>query len=209
MKMNTLLATAFVSSFLVAPAHSFACGDAAEWANPNAATPAISLENFITYAPLAHDVIISQSHFQARCGDDINFDVVDALSSKTLGRIPVSQNAVKADDGRVLSVRLTQLLKTSRMQLVNVENAIRIFHDDVDALTEDLGIGASFSYALPNRTKNQDRVFLVDVNIKTYCWEDRQRSPYTVHQNLPIKTLRGRVPKMVENKKGVLQDGLI
>lgn len=207
--MNALLATAFVSALLLSPASSHACGGADGWANPDASTPIVSLADAISHARSVLGVQVTKSQLQSKCGGDIDYTVVDTNSGKALGTIPVPRQSESANDGRTLSVRLQQLLQASRTEIVELENARRIFYDDVEGLKEDLGIGAYVpnAYPIEQRTQNNGQDYLVFVNIDGFCSEGYQERPSLVYQGLAIKTLEYIPGRTDYSAKSIYQKG--
>ena len=108
----------FLSLSLFGTQHVFACKNFPKgWEDPDSSTPPILLAQVISRANHELGLEISDERVRAKCAD--YYKVVDKSTSEYLGSIP-SPNAegTYTEDGRFLQVRLLQLLKTSRYQIV-------------------------------------------------------------------------------------------
>lgn len=130
-------------AYLLVPTSSFACGDVIGWASPDASVPTLSMADFVTKAQTELGVDVAQSRVQAMCGTTTDFDVVDHNTKRYMARIPVPLTKNDGNNGRILSARVNQLLKTPREQLISIQDAHHAFRNDAYALKDELGISAS------------------------------------------------------------------
>ena len=196
--MKIRFAVALASLLSLAPVDSFACGSVG-WANPDSSVAAIKLDEVIVKAKLELGIAVAQAELQYRCGSDINYSITDLVSGQSLGTVPVPSTSVTENDGRAMTVRLAQLLKTPREQLIALRKSATIFRNDVDGLEEDLGIAAYVPSAIPlaERIKNNAQDYSIYLIMQMHCEADGYvKSPYLISQSLTIKTLEyipGRV----------------
>jgi hypothetical protein len=189
---------------------SFGCGDAIGWANPDEVTSRVTMQQAVEVAKTMLGVAVKKSSMQAKCGDSSDYEVTDIATGKSLGVIPIPYTAEGTDDGRYLTARLGQLLKTPREQLISLAELHRkVFFDDVEALEEDLQIGAYVPNAFPieKRTANNGQDYFVEVTIEEACSERGSLRPSTVYQNLAIKTLEYIPGRTDYNPSSIYQSG--
>ncbi len=209
MRIGRFAAILSLAACMLVPTSSFACENVIGWANPDASVSAISMTDFMTKAQTELGVDIARSSRQAMCGETTHFDVIDHNTKRYLARIPVPLTKDDSNNGRILSARVNQLLKTPREQLISIQDAYRAFHNDSRALENELGIFASGGLWVNTRQREGkwmtfmrahnlapiDEVpivqdYLVDVKLSIHCSSSGMREgPWTVYGGLAIKTI--------------------
>jgi hypothetical protein len=191
MNLKFVFTAAFATSVMAAPMAAMACGGSLGWENPAASAAAVSLDQAIETAQTEFSLKIKESEYQARCGSDLEYTVIDGTSNEQLGTIPVPREAVSQNDGRALIARVQQLLQSPREQLIRLGKARALFYEDTQALKEELGISAYVpnAYPIEKRITNGGQDYLLFLTVESYCSGRGLQSPFVVSQNFHIKTL--------------------
>lgn len=189
---SSYLAACFIVCCTGFPVVTFACGGGVGWAKPQEGMAQLSFADAVATAKKDFDVEIKKADMQARCGSTVDYTVVDTASGKMLATLPIPSADEKSDDGRTLSVRVQQLFKTPRAQLLALKQARDFFYEDMRGLEEELGVGAYVpnAFSFEDRTENNGQTYLIYVYLQEFCAASgAKQSPYLVYQGFPIQTI--------------------
>jgi hypothetical protein len=103
------------------------CSDEWGWLSPEKSTKSITIEKAISKLQKEHKIIIVKADFQYRCGDQVFYTIKDSVDNEFLKNLPVPQSG----DGKYLSTRVTQLMKTPKSMLKEINKANDAFFEDV------------------------------------------------------------------------------
>lgn len=132
---NIAIAAIILSYFAVLELN--ACEIEKSWSVRVDSSPSSTINQVIQKAKEI-GLLLEQEEDHTKCQSSISYSLRDIDTNTFLLNIPVPLKAFEADDGRYLDVRLAQVLKTPREQLLSLRKAKNDFFEDSDTIAEEL-----------------------------------------------------------------------